>query len=255
MASRLVSATKQGARAFLRAYRGGLGASKSLSRIDANGEAALLTALRGTLGVVFDVGGNIGDWTQHALNADAARVHAFEISPATSAKLAQRYASEPRVTVNQFGLSDAAGSVTIHHYEDFPVLTTMTEYPHDMASVALEVPVRTGDAYVAEHGIDRIDFLKLDVEGAEPRVLAGFAAAFDNGAIGAVQIEYGRVSILTKYLLHDFYADMTKRGFRVGRVLPNGVRFSDYDMAMENFHDSNWLAVHETRADLIARVS
>ena len=36
-----------------------------------------------------------------------------------------------------------------------------------------KVPVITLDAFVAEKGIERVDFIKMDVEGAEPMVIAG----------------------------------------------------------------------------------
>ncbi|MEY2398028.1 MAG: hypothetical protein QOJ00_1202 [Actinomycetota bacterium] len=239
------------ARALVRGYEGGA----VLRNIDTNGEARVLHKLGATLGVVFDVGANVGHWTQTALDAGAKAVHAFEISPATSEGLTKRFAHDGRVTVNPFGLSDAAGSVTIHHYPDHPALTTMTEYPHDAQSVAVEVPVRTGDSYLADNGIDHVDLLKMDVEGAEGLVIEGFSETFARHAVSAVQFEYGRVSILTKYLLRDFYADLTKHGFDVGRITADGVEFMPYDMSMERFDDSNWLAVHESHAELVGLVS
>jgi FkbM family methyltransferase len=249
--NRAVDALVDAARAVV---RGRDGAPSSLRNFERNGEARVLRQLRGDLHVVFDVGANVGDWTRHALDAGAGHVHAFEISPATSASLAERYRSEERITVNAFGLSDQAGTITIRHFPDHPKLTTVTDYPHDAPSTAVDVPVRTGDDYLAEVGVDRIDFLKLDVEGAEEQVIKGFASAFDRGAVGVVQFEYGQVAILTKYLLRDFYNDMTSRGFEVGRIEADSVAFGPYDMAMETFADSNWIAVHASRRGLIDRL-
>lgn len=240
------------ARALVKGYDG---PRARLADMAANGEARVLQQLRGELRTVFDVGANIGGWTQHALDAGAKSIHAFEISPSTAATYTQRHGANSQVHINTFGLSNEAGSVTIHHYPDHPALTTMTEYPHDVPSTPLEVPVRTGDSYVAEHGIEHIDFLKLDVEGAEEFVIAGFADTFARNAVSVLQFEYGKVAILTKYLLRDFYADMERHGFLVGRISPERVDFMAYDFTMENFNDSNWLAVHESRRDLIARVS
>ena len=247
-----VKAGVRAARALLRGYEGD---SAVLRDIAHNGEARVLERLGSELRVVFDVGANIGEWTARALANGATSVHAFEISPATAAGVTQRYADDARVRVNAFGLSSAPGSITIHHFPDHPALTTITDYPHDAPSTAIDAPVSTGDIYMAEAGVDKIDFLKLDVEGAEQFVIEGFAKAFGNGAIGAVQYEYGRVCILTKYLLRDFFEQMTRYGFRVGRIEPNGVEFMDYDMALENFKDSNWLAVHRAHGDWIAKVS
>ena len=38
----------------------------------------------------------------------------------------------------------------------------------------VEVPLTTLDAYCAAHGIDRIDAVKMDIQGAEVAALAGF---------------------------------------------------------------------------------
>lgn len=46
--------------------------------------------------------------------------------------------------------------------------------PSDAGSVSIvEVPAATLDAVLAEEGVTRIDFLSIDVEGAEPDVLRG----------------------------------------------------------------------------------
>ena len=47
---------------------------------------------------------------------------------------------------------------------------------HRIEEVAARIA--TGDQYIFEHGIDMVDFLKIDVEGAEWDVLEGFANAF-----------------------------------------------------------------------------
>ncbi|MEY2418904.1 MAG: hypothetical protein QOG90_1584 [Actinomycetota bacterium] len=247
-----VKTAVRAARALLRGFEGSPAVLRDISN---NGEARVLDVLGPDLGVVFDVGANVGEWTARALAAGARSVHAFEISPTTAAGVAKRYEGDARVRVNAFGLSSAPGTITIHHYPDHPALTTITDYPHDAESTAIEAPVSTGDAYMAEAGVDHVDFLKLDVEGAEPSVIDGFAKAFRDGAIGAVQYEYGRVCILTKYLLRDFYEQMTSFGFTVGRIEPNGVEFMPYDMALETFRDSNWLAVHRDHSAWTSRLS
>jgi hypothetical protein len=47
------------------------------------------------------------------------------------------------------------------------------------------------DEYCAERGIDRIDFLKLDVEGAELEVVTGAGQLLERGAIRAILLEVG----------------------------------------------------------------
>lgn len=151
---------------------------------------------------------------------------------------------------------DAAGTVTIHHYPDEPYLTTTaTEFPHHAPYVELQVPVETGDSYAERHDIDTIDLLKIDVEGAEPSVLRGFSTMLGRGAIGAIQFEYGVVAVIDKFLMSDFYALLGGYGYEIGPLRTDGVWFQPYDLGVERFIDVNFVAVHESRPDLRARVS
>jgi FkbM family methyltransferase len=247
----VVRVAAKGARALLRGVD-----SPPVGRHDiaTNGEAAMLRRLGPSLSTVLDVGANVGEWTAAALDAGAAHVHAFEISPDTSAHLRARFAGNDRVSVNAVGLSDGPGTVTLHHFPEHPMLTTVTDYPHDAASVELQVPVRTGASYLEETGLTRVDLLKMDVEGAEPAVLRGFDDAFRRDAIGSVQFEYGRVSLLTRFLLADFYEFFVERGFALGRIETERVRWLTYSLDLETFSDSNFLAVHHSRRDLWERL-
>src|SRR5437867_464786 len=94
-------------------------------------------------------------------------------------------------------------------------------------------PIRTGSAgysrgCVREQGIDRVDLLKMDVEGAEHLVLAGLAQTLGARRVRFVQFEYGRVNILTKFLLHDFYELFRRYGYVVGKIFPDFVDFRAY---------------------------
>jgi hypothetical protein len=84
-------------------------------------------------------------------------------------------------------------------------------------------------------GISRINLLKLDVEGAEHRVLRGFDSMMDRAAIDVVQFEFGMVNVDSKFLLKDFWQLFSARDFVLGPVMPNGVRFRDYDCRTEDF--------------------
>ena len=96
-----------------------------------------------------------------------------------------------------------------------------------------------------KHGITHVDFLKLDVEGAENRVLQGFANALQDRLIDVIQFEYGRANIISKFLLYDFYVLFQKYGYKVGKIYPNYVDFREYSSDDENFLGPNYLAVRE----------
>ncbi len=77
------------------------------------------------------------------------------------------------VTLVRKGLADAAGKATLFHNPvgDDPQAFSLVN--DGAATEAEEVEITTLDALVADLGLPRVDCIKIDVEGAEQRVLAG----------------------------------------------------------------------------------
>jgi FkbM family methyltransferase len=217
-----------------------------------NGEAALLRRLaRFAPAVLFDVGANAGDWCLSVRAAmPEAVLHAFEIDPDTAALLAERLKDAGNVILNALGLAEAEGEVRIFARPEESTATTMLTQSTG-GYVEKSVKVTTGDAYVAAHGVDRIDLLKIDVEGAEPRVLDGFAGCFARGMITMVQFEYGHANLQTRFLLADFHRFFEERGFVLGKIFPEGVTFGPYTPQDEDFRGPNFLACRSERQDII----
>ncbi len=222
--------------------------------IATNGEAWLLKTLsRFKPATVFDVGANHGEWMTTALAAlPTATVHAFEVMPATFASLSKTHAKTPRAVLRPFGLSDQAGTVEIRYFPDHDGATSIITDAeiHAIRSEMTMGKVMRGDGYCAENGIEHIDLLKIDVEGAEHKVLAGFDQMLRAGRVDVVQFEYGLKSVVTRYLLKDFYDFFLARGYAVGKLYPNGVAFKDYHVTDEDFMGPNYIAVLKSRADI-----
>jgi hypothetical protein len=114
--------------------------------------------------------------------------------------------------------------------------------------------ITTGDQFCAQHGFDRIDFLKLDVEGSEYEVLRGFESMLSLGAVDVLQFEYGYVNVLTKHLLRDFHQLLETAGMVVGKIYTDHVDFRTYKHH-EDFLGPNFLAVRRSQERLIATLS
>ena len=220
-----------------------------------NGEARLLRVLASYgAGCLFDVGANVGNWTRMALRlVPGAGVHAFELVPDTAAQLMRSLSGHSSVVVNALGLDRKDGEVQVRYFPTFSEGSSVTGTNVDLPFEWRTARVTTGDAYCAKCGIDRIDFVKLDVEGAEDRVLDGFAETLRAGRIGAVQFEYGVPNIDSHYLLADFHRRFAKLGYRIGKLFPNHVDFRPYDRTIdEDFRGPNYVAVRQDLRGLIA---
>jgi FkbM family methyltransferase len=220
-----------------------------------NGEFYLLDRLcNADVSTIFDVGANKGEYALACLGRiKQAQVHCFEIVPATFSKLS-RNVSSPNVRLNNFGLSDAPGELVINYSALDDGSSSLIEgsniHRGDWQKIAVKVV--SGDSYVRDNGIRKIDWLKVDVEGAEHLVFQGFSNSFDHGLIGAVQFEFGMVNIYSKVLLKDFWSFFEARGFVIGPVMPKGVKFRRYDTRDEDFQGPpNFVAVHTTRQDIL----
>ncbi len=223
---------------------------------DSNGERWLLQTLAGRnlLKYAFDVGANHGDWTALALKANpAAVVHCFEICPPTFQKLsANLSANKKNVFLNSFGLSDSPGEIKIKYCPGGDGGTTMFDVTVPLTVEILDAMVVCGKDYCIQRRIEKIDCLKLDVEGAEHLVLRGFGDMLQPAKIPVVQFEYGMANILTKFLLRDFHQFFEGRGYQVGKLLPESVRFRPYRFEDEDFRGPNYVAASQQIVPLLA---
>ena len=220
-----------------------------------NGETALMRRLAAArLSTVFDVGAHVGDWSAEALRAwPDAHVHAFEVAPQTFERLTQRIDAAGltgRATLVCAGLGDTTADRDMYYFPDHPNLTC--DVPrHAFASQPFRATLLEGDAYVDNHAIANVDFLKIDVEGAEHRVLKGLSRTIAAGRVQCIQFEYGAFSIDTRVLLADYYGMLASR-YWIGKIFPGRVEFRDYDWTMESFRFSNFLCVSRRRPDVKA---
>jgi len=116
--------------------------------------------------IVVDVGANIGYHTVFA-SKRAKKVVAFEPEPNNYALLKKNIEANSceNVTAVNSGLSEAAGTANLH-------LCESNTGSHSMVSDGKAVPISltTLDDYL--HG-ERVDFIKMDIEGAEGLALKG----------------------------------------------------------------------------------
>ena len=139
--------------------------------------------------VAVDVGANVG---VHALAMAAAvgtegRVLCFEPLPHLAAALARTLRLNnfvDRAQVEQVALTDVPGETTFHRAAHSP-LSSLYALPDATGTTALLVRTSTLDACVPPGG--RVDFMKIDVEGAEPLVWRGMRRVLsDNDRIEIV---------------------------------------------------------------------
>lgn len=129
--------------------------------------------------VIFDIGANIGMTTlYYAAVFPRAHIYCFEPLPQNLELL--RINTAPiadRVTIIPKGLGDADGLFDYHPSNDPANFGGGTFHGVGCdGDRALRLPVTTLAAVCERYGIDRVDILKIDAEGAEFAVLQGAPA-------------------------------------------------------------------------------
>jgi FkbM family methyltransferase len=127
--------------------------------------------------VVHDVGANVGFFSLLGarLVGPTGAVHAFEAVPECAAALRKNAARNrmDNVTVHAVAVSDHVGEIELlRSRHPGGATTSVRDKPHNYTG-SITVPCVTLDDLVERGVIPPADFVKIDVEGAEPQVLSG----------------------------------------------------------------------------------
>lgn len=203
---------------------------------------------------ILDVGANVGEYAQEALDVLGERVSlvCFEPSPVAFNRLTARHASRPGITLANTGLGDAEGMAQL--YGDAAGSPLGSLYPRHLDRLGIdfapteEVRITTLDTYCQAEGIRRIHLLKLDAEGHELRILHGARNLIEAGAIDLVQFEFGGTCIDARNYLRDFVEFLGER-YDLHRIVADGlVPIGPYREVLEVFLTTNYLGVLRERA-------
>ena len=125
--------------------------------------------------IVLDCGASDGDFTRQALAAGAAKVVAIEIAPKNIECLRRNLAADiaaGRAIVYPKGVWNKDDMLTLNVDDTNFAADSVVMHPESSHPSVL-VPLTTIDELVAELKLPRVDFIKMDIEGAEVPALAG----------------------------------------------------------------------------------
>jgi FkbM family methyltransferase len=147
--------------------------------------------------VVLDCGASIGLYTLHALQLGASHVIAVEPSPRNLECLRRNLThalQDQRVTIVPKGVWDEEETRTLQIQASNSAADSVAlKYRGSMPGP--DVPLTTIDLIVHEFSPNRLDYIKMDVEGAEEPAL--------QGAIETIRRFHPRMTIAMEHRFHD----------------------------------------------------
>jgi len=181
---------------------------------------------RDDIRVVFDVGANIGDVTLAAVRSfPNAHIYSFEPVRATYQTLCENIRNySDRITPYNFGFFNASEVLDIHIASFHGASSILDQslahksvHPHITETGTESIQVYTLDSFMAGKSIDRIDIVKIDVEGVELEVIAGGRETFEN-KVDNVFIE---LSFLRRNRESPYWVEICKSLYDSGFMLVN----------------------------------
>lgn len=125
--------------------------------------------------IVLDCGANVGTFSRFALDAGASKVVAIEPAPDNIECLRRNFPKEieqGRLVIYPKGVWDKDDVLELLVDPDNQAADSFVIHRQGAKAVA-RLPLTTIDALVAELHLPRVDFVKMDIEGAEVRALRG----------------------------------------------------------------------------------
>ena len=212
--------------------------------------------------VVFDVGSNVGDYSVlfSKIVGAKGKVYSFEATESTYNKLKQRIIQEKCRNVSAFHNAVYSENKQIE-FNEFPedysvwnsIGTPKMLNPDGSGEYVPIIKTEVVDAisldsFCQQHNIEKIDYLKIDVEGAEWDVLQGASELLKNKTVEFIQFEISQKMLegLNRNAKSTFEI-LNKNGYECHKISPNGEigeEVSDSNSFYENYIAFPSLPVH-----------
>ena len=204
---------------------------------------------------VFDVGGNVGDWSEFLIHAvpngcaSALRLIVFEPTPATRAELTTRLAPyrDGSITISPYALSDMSGP---GRFAVMSETSGTNSLAYDVAGLSdaldmLDVDMLTLDDFCAGHDVAHINLVKTDTEGHDICVLRGASMMLQAGKIDVYQFEYNHLWAYAHAFLRDVFNMIGGTPYRLARMAPTHIELLDgWHPELDRFFAGNYILVH-----------
>lgn len=204
---------------------------------------------KNTSPVLFDVGAHTGDYASTLLKSFKGQCTLHSFDPGKKAYQSLLTIKDKRFSCHNIGFSDKAGESELFVGDNASVWSSLYEVNHHFGRYDIQltqkekVQLTTIDLFCRDMNIQKINFLKIDVEGHELAVLKGAERMLKNNNIDLIQFEFGVASMQARVIVKDFFELLTN--YDIYRILQKGIRKIKYNERMEIYSITNYFAINK----------
>ena len=174
-------------------------------------------------GAFFDIGSNAGSFIKVLQNANiTSNIHCFEPHPVLNEKTKSVY---PYINMNKYCLGNMNDKIDIYIPQWSVGLSSIINRPVfnelNQKITKLHVECKKLDTYCKENNINMIEFIKIDVEGAEKYVFEGAMDMLKNKKIKCGIFEVGQTLTDAGTSEAELSTMLVNYGYRLNREISN----------------------------------
>lgn len=220
-----------------------------------NGEHLIIKNFINYNALVFDVGANRGEWSKLVLNENThVNLYAFEPIPQIHKLLKNNFGNNSNVKTFNLAFSSVHGVCDFYYYSSTLQSSELSGFydreilrnSFNLFPNRIQVSIETLDRFCEDQKISRIDFLKIDTEGAEWKILNGSKKLLEEQRIQSIQFEYGGCYLDANSSLEQIFMMLKEYGYIIFRIIPEGlIHIKKWSNSLETFRYSNYFCILE----------
>ncbi|MDJ1168126.1 FkbM family methyltransferase [Roseofilum sp. BLCC_M154] len=210
-----------------------------------NGESIVANIIAKNSSAFIDVGANIGNWSSAFLEGSSNDVRGLLFEPSNYAieKLNSRFCENKNLNIVQACVADEPGSMKFYEEPEAGETSSLVKGASNSNAIEKTIEVTTIDIELERLNWEYVDFLKIDAEGYDLKVIRGAYKFLHAQKIGVVQFEYNLPWKHAESTLFSAISLLNSCGYQVFLLKGTGLYTMSYDIYGEYFSYSNFIAV------------
>ena len=211
-----------------------------------NGECAIIDVVAPCCHCFVDVGANKGEWTEYFLKRANANASGFLFEPSSEAfSFLERTFGDSGLNILNLAVGEHDGKVLFVEEPDCGRTSSVIE-THASSDIApREVSICSLDSFFF-NGDTMIDYLKIDAEGYDFKILLGAKKLLGEHRIRFVQFEYNMNWVGAGHSLKQAISYMADFGYDIFVIRSTGLHPFRYEVWGDFFRYSNFFACRQS---------